>query len=346
MSTNQKTNEEEVDLGSLFILIGKGFSKLFNFIGGIFKGIFHFFILVLLFFKTNALKISLAVLLGAAIGSFKEFKKNPTYASDLLVAPNFKSTQQLYNNVNYFNDLVKQKDTLGLAKTFNLDIETAASLKKFSIEPVNNKNDIINSYNSFTESVDTTAIKSYSFEDFKEAFTELDYRIHKISVISEKNDVFLKLDDVILSSVTNNDYFKKLKKLTNENLNRTDSVYRKSLSQVDSLRKVYMQVMIEEAKKTTAGTSIDLGGQNRTTKELELFEKNKSINADLGDIALKKANSYEIINVISNFQPIGYEVKGITKNYISLLGILGGALMVLFLLFNKINKYLNNYTKN
>jgi hypothetical protein len=32
MSTDQKNNEEEVDLGSLVIIIGRGFSKFFNFI--------------------------------------------------------------------------------------------------------------------------------------------------------------------------------------------------------------------------------------------------------------------------------------------------------------------------
>ena len=40
MSTNQNNHEEEVDLGSLFVIIGKGFSKIFNFIGNIFRGIF------------------------------------------------------------------------------------------------------------------------------------------------------------------------------------------------------------------------------------------------------------------------------------------------------------------
>ena len=30
MSTNQKNNEEEVDLGSLFVTIGKGFSYFFK----------------------------------------------------------------------------------------------------------------------------------------------------------------------------------------------------------------------------------------------------------------------------------------------------------------------------
>ena len=57
MSTKQN-NEEEVDLGSLFIIIGNGFKKLFNFIGGVFKGLFHFFILILLFIKENLIKFS------------------------------------------------------------------------------------------------------------------------------------------------------------------------------------------------------------------------------------------------------------------------------------------------
>ena len=57
MSTNQRNNEEEVDLGSLFLIIGKGFSKLFNFIGNIFKDIFHVVITILIFVKKNIIKI-------------------------------------------------------------------------------------------------------------------------------------------------------------------------------------------------------------------------------------------------------------------------------------------------
>ena len=347
MSTNQQqtNNEEEVDLGSLFVIIGKGFAKFFNFIGSIFKGIFDFIITMLIFLKENAVKIGVAAILGAIIGFFLEKSTPDRYGSDLLVEPNFKSTLQLYNNVQFYNDLVKQKDTLGLANTFNLSKEYAASLKKFTIEPIINENDIINSYNDFVLKVDTTTVKSYTFDDFKSSFSNLDYKIHKIQVISEKNDVFNKLDDVIISSVVNNNYFKRIKELTNENLNRTDSVYRENLAQIDSLRKVYMQVMIEEAKKQTSGTSIDLGGEKRTTKELELFETNRKINSDLKYLASEKSEKYEVINVISNFQPIGYEIKGITKNYIFQLALLFSGLTILFLLFVKLNKFLDNYKK-
>jgi hypothetical protein len=50
MSTDKNKNEEEVDLGSLFVIIGNGFNNFFNFIGSIFKGIFHSLIITLLFF--------------------------------------------------------------------------------------------------------------------------------------------------------------------------------------------------------------------------------------------------------------------------------------------------------
>ena len=347
MSTNQQknNNEEEVDLGSLFVIIGRGFSNFFKFIGSIFKGIFDFIITILIFLKNNFIKIAVAGIIGFVAGFLLEKSNSKKFGSEMLVEPNFKSAMQLYNNIHYYNDLVKQKDTLGLENTFNIDKETAASLKSFEIKPIVNENDIINSYNDFILDVDTLTVKSYKFEKFKASFTDLDYKVHKIEVIAEKNDVFRKLDDVIISSIINNKYFNRLKELTNENLNRTDSLYRENLTQIDSLRRVYMNVMLEEAKKQTTGTSIDLGGEKRTTKELELFETNRQINGDLKRIAEEKSNKYEVINVISNFQPVGYEVKGITKSYAFKLALLGIFLMVFILLLTKLNSYLNNYKK-
>jgi hypothetical protein len=344
--TNTNNNkEEEVDLGSLFVIIGKGFSNFFNFIGTIFIGIFNFIIAILIFLKKNSMKIGIATFIGFGAGVFLEVNSSSKYESNLLVEPNFESTRQLYNTINYYNDLVQQKDTVALQKIFSLDNASAASIKKFEIEPLVVDTDIINLYDDLILSVDTLTIRSYEYLDFKAAFTNYDYRVHKISVVAEKNNVFDKLDDVIIASVVNNKYFNRVKVLTNESLNRTDSLYRQNLIQIDSLRKVYMLVMLEEAKKQTAGTSIDLGGEKTTTKELELFETNIKINLELIDIAEEKSKKYDVINVISNFQPIGYEIKGVTKNQGFILGVLGGGLMIVFLLLIKLNKFLENYKK-
>jgi hypothetical protein len=351
MSTNQQkessksNNEEEVDLGSLFVIIGKGFSKFFNFIGDIFKGFFHFLVIILIFLKENSIKIGIAGFLGLIAGVFLEVKTPKKFESEMLLQPNFESTRQLYNNVNYYNDLVKQKDTISLQKIFNLDKKIAGSLQAFEIAPIITDRDIINTYNNLILSVDTLTIKSYDYAAFKNSFTIYDYKLHKLTVTAKENDVFEKLGDVLISSVVNNNYFKRLKKLTNESLNRTDSLYRQNLTQVDSLRKVYVEVMVAEAKKQTAGTNIDLGGEKSTTKELELFETNRKINADLRGVASQKATSYEVINILSSFQPIGTEIKGVTKNYAFLLTVLGAGFMILFLLLRHLNAYLENYNK-
>ncbi len=345
MSKESQSKEEEIELGSLFMIIGRGFSNLFRFIGEIFKGIFHFLILILLFIKGNSIKLVIAIVIGGVTGTFLEYKKPPTFGADLQVQPNFKSSRQLYNNVHYYNDLVKQKDTTSLAIALGLSVSEAATLKKFEIYPIKNGNDLLTSYDDLILSVDTLTAKSYSFLNFKNTFTDYDYKIHNIHVVATKNNVFSKLDEVIISSVVENKFFNKVKKLTNENLNRTDSLLRQNLTQIDSLRRVYMTVLIEESKKQHSGTNIDLGGEKQTTKELELFETNREINKDLKEIVEDKSEKSEVLNVISSFQPIGYEIKGINKNYGFLGAGFGVSVMILFLLLKQLNSYLNNYKK-
>jgi len=344
MATKQQNNEEEVDLGSLFVIIGKGFSNLFNFIGNLFKSIFHFFITILLFLKEHLVKIAIAAVLGFIVGFFIEMKTPKRYTSDLLLQPNFKSSRQLYNNIHFYSDLVKQKDTLGIQKIFGLTKEEASSLKKFTIEPIINQKDIVSSYDDLVSEVDTLALRDFDFEEFQTSFTTFDYKLHRITVVAEKKDVFQKLDEVIIAAI-NNPYFSNLKKLTNENLNRTDSIYRQNLSQVDSLRSVYMQALLAEAKKESSGTNIDFGSKERPTKEIELFNTHRRINFELKEISETKSKEYEIINVIYNFQPIGEEIKGIIENNAFQFAVLFALATILLLLLLKLNSYLNSYKK-
>ena len=346
MSTAKNNNEEEVDLGSLFVIIGKGFKNFFNFIGSIFKGIFHFLISVLLFFKIHFKKIIIAAVIGGVIGTFLESGSQDKYGSNLLVQPNFGSSFQLYKNINFFNDLVDQEKVLLLASIFNLDSTTAAGFTKFEITPVVNNNDIINAYNKFILTVDTLTVKSYDFEEFKTSFTDYDYKLHDIVVEAKYNDVFNGLEEVIIASVINNNYFDRIKKLTNENLTRKDSLLRENLIKVDSLRQVYMRVMLEESKKEFTGTSIDLGGTKTSTKEIELFSTDRKINEELGSIAVAIGEKSEVINVISNFQSIGYEVKDISRNYMVICVALSLFVTLIIILLIYLNRFLDKYSKN
>lgn len=343
MSTNQKNSEEEVDLGSLFLIIGNGFKRLFAFIWKLLTGLFHFVILILLFLKDNMIKLAIAAIIGGSIGAYMEYQKEITYGSDLLLQPNFKSSKQLYNNIDYYNVLVSQKEYDVLEKTFDITAEEAQSIRKFEVTPIRTDNDIVEAYDEMVLSIDTLTIKSYSFAQFKKEFTDFDYKIHQVHVEAADSKVFSKLDNVIISSIVDNDYYKRVKTITRENLYRTDSLLRRNLDQVDSLRQVYMKVMLEEAKKESSGTNIDMGSNNKTTKELELFQTIRTLNRDLKNVSEDISDKSEVINVISNFQPIGKEITGLKNNSIVIFAGLAFFAMIGFLLLMKLNRFLEDY---
>jgi hypothetical protein len=345
MSTKQNNNEEEVDLGSLFEIIGRGFSKLFNFIGNIFKGIFHFLVILLLFFRKHAIKIIVVgVVLGGVGYGLDQYDEN-IYESKMLVKPNFKSTKQLYSNIRFYNDLVGQKETALLMTTFGINEEEAKSLRGFHISPIKNENDIINAYDELIAVVDTISIRDYEMKQFKEAFTEYDYSIHEIKIKSTLNKIFTKFDKAILSSVVNNEYFKKLKTSEAQNLDRSYTLYQKDLIEADTLRKVYMKALLEEAKKPTPGTSIDMGSRAGKNKEIELFSTSRTINSFLTKITEDKAKKSEVVNVISSFQKVGSKSSRLRDNKALMLFALGVLGTILLLLLKELNTFLNNYKK-
>ncbi|WP_299713005.1 hypothetical protein [uncultured Tenacibaculum sp.] len=352
MSDQHHKESEEVDLGSLFVIIGRGFSKLFNFIGTIFKAIFSFIITSLLFLKANIIKLVIAAVVGGATGIFFEYKSGTKYVADLYVKPNFGSARQLYNNIQFYDDLVSQKlvdqqNNIDLSKIFSISPEDAESLKRFTIQPVINENDILTSFDELMQSVDTSTVKSYSYRKFKETFTEVDYKVHKISVISSKNDVFQKLSTPIISSIINNNYFKTLKGNNKKSLLETDALLRKNLKQTDSLHDLYKKVLLEEAKKTSTGTSINLREKgNASNKELQLFETSLKLNNELIEVNDDLSEKSEIINIVSNFQPIGHKVKEIQKNKGFQFSLLGIVFTIVLLLFLKMNSFLEKYKKD
>ena len=343
MAEQQIPQDGEVDLGSLFKVIGKGFQNLFDKIGQFFKAIFHYFILLLLFLRNNAIKLGLAVFIGAAIGIYLDLTKPKQYSSTMIVEPNFKSAQQLYNNIHFYHELVKQKDSNMLAKTLQISVDEAAKLKGFYIEPIRNENEKYQFFNDFIQDADTTTVKNIDIKEFKKGFTDYDYSYHKIKVKSSSNTIFEKLGNPIISSIENNPYYKYQKKINDENLHQNERVLVKSLQEVDTLRKIYNQVMITEANKAESGTNITLAQGNKRTSEIELFKESLDLNEELIENNKEKAETTEIMNVVSTFSRIGVKERGLQNKWTFILGVGFGLLMFAFILLKQLNSYLINY---
>ena len=345
MAEQKIPQDSEVDLGNLFKIIGKGFKNLFNAVGQFFKSVFHYLILLLIFLRNNALKLGVAMVFGAAIGLYFDLTAPKQYSSTMIVEPNFKSALQLYKNINFYQELVKQKDTNLLAQTFLISKNEASKLKGFHIIPIRNENEKFEYFDNFIEKVDTATVKNIDIKEFKQNFTDYDFKHHQIKVKSLSNDVFDKLITPIVSSIENNLYFKNQKKINDQNLLQNEKIFVKSLQEVDTLRKIYNEVLITEAKKAEMGTNITLAQGVKKTDELELFNESLKLNNELINNNKEKAETTEILNVVSTFSKVGVKERSLFKKMTFILGVSFGLLMFVFILLIQLNTFLIEYKK-
>lgn len=342
----RQNNSDEIDLGQLFQMIGRAFQKFFNFIGSIFKGIFHIIILFLLFIQKNIILLAITVLVGGLGGYFLDNSVPPKYISKMLVEPNFNSVQQLYNNIEFYNDLAKAKDSVALATALNITEGEAASIKEMFVDSYSDENQKVELFDKFVRSLDTTTRKAIDYEDYLKNFNSMDARFHQISLISTDSRVAKKAQAAIINSISVNNYFKLQKRISDENLSLQDTIYKNQLIEIDSLQSLYRVVLVKEADRPMQGTSINLAeGTDTRSRELSLIREKDILKQKLVELNEERANKSTIINVISDFPARGVEEKGIFKTYkfkltLALLVLVLGVLALL-----AVNKYLKGYGK-
>lgn len=337
---------EEVDLGQLFHLIGNGFKKLFHFIGNIFKGIFDLFVHFLLFIQKHFLKFVIAGVIGLAIGIYLDMNKEPQYVSSMVVEPNFNSVQQLYNNINFYNELANSEDSIALAEALNISPKEAFSIKEFTVESYSDENQKVLLFDKFVRSLDTTTQKAIDMEAYLKNFNSLDARFHTVSVTAFDNTIANKIQPSIINSISKNDYFNLQKSISDINIELQESIYTKQITEIDSLQLLYKRVMLKEADKAMQGTNISLGENGgKENKELSLINKMEELKVSLVELNEERANKSSILNVISAFPRKGVEVKGVFNSYKFMIPLFLILLTGFVLTLLALNTYLKNYKK-
>lgn len=341
-----QNSSDEIDLGQLFQMIGRGFQKFFNFIGSIFKGIFHILMLFLLFVQKNFIILSVAVIVGGVGGYIMDATLPEKYISKMVVEPNFNSVQQLYNNIAFYNDLANAQDSVALATALNITEHEATSIKEIFADSYSDENQKIKLFDEFIRELDTTTVKTIDFENYLQNFNSLDARFHQISVISTNNRVAKKMQPAIINSISVNDYFKLQKKINDQNLDLQEEIYKQQLVEIDSLQSLYRTVLVKEADKPMQGTSINMAesGDSRN-RELALVQEKDVLKEKLVALNKERANKSTIVNIISDFPTRGVEQKGIWNSYKFKLPILLLALLLGVLALLQLSKYLKTYNQ-
>lgn len=340
----QKTSSDEIDLGQLFQLIGRSFRKLFDFISSIFKGIFHLFILFLLFLQKNFIVLATAIVFGVVAGFLLDTLLPQRYISKMVVEPNFNSAQQLYNNINFYSDLAKSEDSTTLSKALRIEVSEAASIKEVFVDSYSDENQKIRLFDKFIRELDTTTVKALDYESYLKNFNSLDARFHQISIISTDFSVAKKTQSAIIASIAANDYFRLQKNINDINIRLQDSIYKRQLTEIDSLQELYKMVLVKEAEKPMQGTNINLAENGESqNKELALIQEREVLKNRLVNLNEEKANKSSILNVISDFPDQGVKLRGFWNRFLYLIPFALLVIAVLILLFIELNKYLVEY---
>lgn len=343
----QPSNNEEIDLGQLFNAIGRLFEKFFNFIAGIFKGLFKLLILALKPFVENIKLISAVILIFAIIGFFLERAQTPVYYSEMLVQPHFESKYKLSNNINYFNALIKSQKIKELAKIFEIDSAQAASLINFELTAgPETSNTILLEYNDYIKTIDTSLTSVVSFEDYAENRDILSGAIFAVKARSKDNNIFPRLEKGFAKTFEN-PYSKKLKKVRDSTIQIKKESFNKELERLDSLQRIYLELKKSEAEngafKLGNEGAFPMQLERTETREYDLFQEELKVRRAIRALDEELIKESVFYDIIAGFEEEGSLDTGLLKNRMVLLPLTALGLMIISFLFYNIFIFIKNY---
>ncbi|RTY88282.1 hypothetical protein EKM02_10555 [Flavobacterium sp. RSP49] len=216
MSANVPNNpqDQEIDLMQISKRIGIFFQKLNM---SLFKCI--------RFFITNALIISILVVVGVSMGFFFD-KTLKTYNHKIIVTPNFGSTDYLYSKIDLINSKIISNDTLFIKEV--LGIKSTKVLKKIEIDP------IIDIYKFIEDKAENFELLKLMSEDedvnkiIENNMTSKNYTFHKIFFKTNKLITEEEVVLPILDFLNSTEYYSKVQKAAINNIqikmNQNDTI--------------------------------------------------------------------------------------------------------------------------
>ena len=343
---------DEIDLIQLFNYFGDKILGLISNFKKLLAFLFDKIIVVLLFIKKQAIKIAIATILGGCIGYFLQRGDSKLFSSVMIVHPNFESSRQVYTSIEYLNQLAINGSYVRLSNELQISEEEARSINSLYCKPMLEENNKIKVFDEFVASLrDTASASKVDYKDFVKNLSDYDNKYHKIVVESTNRYIYTKLQNNIIDLIERNEYFKSNVKIKAENINKSDSIYKKQLEDIDDLREVYNKVLLASSKADdsnsprTGGNTFNFAQDDNKTNEIQLLKESRIINDKLTELNDERIRLTSIINVIADFNPIGIPVTSLARNKIVIWSIIFAILSLVVIMVNELNKFLNNYKK-
>jgi hypothetical protein len=278
MSDNRPLNssDQEVDLSQIFTKMGL-------FVDRVFLRLFEGF----LFLKRNVLVLVVLLVLGAGLGFFLD-KSRTAYDHQIIVMPNFGSTDYLYGKVALLNAKIKENDSLFLQK---IGFNSAVKLRNIEVAPVIDVYKFVGNDEQRLELVKLMADEGGAAKSVENELTSKNYPFHELSISTAKKvgqDDFVK---PLLAYLNDSKYFSDIQKESLNNLEMTRKENDSILKQINSL--------LNNFSKNQKGPSSSLVYYNENTQLNDLIKNKEAIIKQQGNNRLEKINFERVIKEVS-----------------------------------------------
>ena len=317
MTNKSRQQNEEVDLGQLFVMIGNTINRFFQFIASIFKNLFFGFVWVVFFVKKHTVVFSIATVTGLISGFVLEKTSDPIYKSTITVRQNYQTGENLYGSIDYYNGLLKDRDYKILGDVLGLSEESSKEVVSFDIEPVITNNDLLIMFNDYVEDLDSLALSKVEYDEYVNNINEYRHPFQQISIKSKTRANFNSVFNNIVGNILTNEFFVNEQKKDILELTQTKQALVKALKQSDSLQETYKKVMqMDSNRLSDVGITFEGNTENEKTREFDLFMNDIDLREDIVTVERKLKDKENIIDLISSKQDSGFVDH--TKDFLGL----------------------------
>lgn len=321
MSTNNRNqDEEEIDLS----VLARKIKELFEIVN---SSIF----LAIRFILKRIVILGVLCFLGIGVGLYLD-KIKRTYDNEIIVMPNFGSTDYLYSKVELLSSKINQGDTLFFK---SIGITAPSKLLQIKIEPVVDIYRFIGSNDKDRNELNFELLKLMAEDSdmkkiVKEKETSKNYSFHKITFITSKLSGRKEIVDPLLKYLNSSTYYNALKEGYIRNENTKILKNEEIISQID----IFLN---EFAREGAVQKNDKLIYYNENTQLNEVIQTKNNLIGEIGRLKLDLITIDSVIKESSSSLNIlnTKSINGKQKMILPILFIFVYLLTIIFIKFYK-----------
>jgi hypothetical protein len=276
-----KEQDKEIDLSQVTARAKKYFTRAND---SFFDGI--------LFLKRNIIIVAILLIGGGVLGYFMDFTSK-AYTNKIIVTPNFKSVDYLYEAVNQIEMKIKEKDTAFLK---GIGIKNPKDFSRIEVKPLIDIYNYIDEYEP--EEANSTTNKKFqvlelmsengSIKDVvEEPTTSKNYRNHLIIIKAKKKANLADLVEPVMKYLNNNPHYRKLMDVELNNISSKIAANDTIIRQLDKM----FAYIVDPARNTGSSTVY----YNDNTQMAEAMRLKENILQQQGKLRLDQVNFVDVI---------------------------------------------------